>query len=302
MSGESSGAGGAAGAAGGTAGAGGAPAAPAPGGMVTVTSTSGGAPAAPAPAVISDWTSGLNDHLKGYVQSKGFKDPGMVLDSYVNLEKLMGGDKNTLLRIPQAADAPEWAEVYHKLGRPSMPGEYAIEPVANDPSSKDFTDWAKKSFHDLGLSRKQAESLATRWNEYTTNLQTTSKATYDAKIAEEDRGLRKDWGLAYDQNIQVAKRGMAAFGLTGEDIDNMERAMGFKATMKFVQKLGAKVGEDVYITGGQVPGALTPEMAKNKINMLKNDRDFVKRYAAGGAAEKEEMQKLHMYAYPELVE
>ena len=33
-----------------------------------------------------DWTTGLNEDTRGFVQNRGFKDPGMVLDSYRNME------------------------------------------------------------------------------------------------------------------------------------------------------------------------------------------------------------------------
>lgn len=284
-------------------GAGGGTAAPGAGGNTGAGAAGAGPSGAPAgnvPAVSSDWTSGLNNEMRGYVQNKGFKDPGMVLDSYVNLEKLMGGDKNTLLRIPQKADAPEWADVYTKLGRPASAHEYGINPVDDSPMAKSTTDWAKNTFHELGLSRRQGETLVAKWTDLNQKVMAEQKASYAATIEAEDKALRKEWGMAYDQNIQIAKKGMVMFGISPQMIDNLERAMGFSATLKFMQNLGSKVGEDKFFSGVQAPGALTPEAARDRISALRKDNDFVRRYAAGDASAKEEMTNLHKFAYPEV--
>src|SRR4051812_7514574 len=75
---------------------------------------SGGAPAAPA-----DWTAGLNEATRGFVENRGFKDPQTLADSYVNLEKLMGVPKDRLLQVPEKDDDAEgWGKVYNRLGRP----------------------------------------------------------------------------------------------------------------------------------------------------------------------------------------
>ena len=70
----------------------------------------------------ADWTSGFNDELKGYVTSKGFKDPASVLESYRNSESLIGKLKGVgsdrIIGLPEKADAPEWKDNWNKLGTP----------------------------------------------------------------------------------------------------------------------------------------------------------------------------------------
>src|SRR5690606_18358521 len=87
----------------------------------TTTTTTPAAPAATTTTqtTATDWTSGFSDDLKGFVQNKGFKDPASVLDSYRNLEKLMGTPKERLLRLPENMDdANAMGEIYTRLGRP----------------------------------------------------------------------------------------------------------------------------------------------------------------------------------------
>lgn len=257
------------------------------------------APAAAAPAAApapSDWTTGLNDDLKGYVQNKGFKDPGMALESYRNLEKLLGAPKERLLRLPEKDDAPEWGEVYGRLGRPEKAEDYKIQ---GDP---DFVKWAQGTFHESGLSAKQAQALTEKYNKYVEGLQTQQQQNYEAKIQQEDAALKKEWGAAFDQNVNLAKSAAKTLGISGEQIDALEKAMGFAGVMKFMHGLGAKVGEDAFVSGGNKSsgfGALTPEAAMNRLTALKNDPTFVSKYIAGDAQARAEMEKLHRYAYPE---
>ncbi len=78
--------------------------------------------------------------------------------------------------------------------------------------------------------------------------------------------------------------------------------MGYSATLKFMQKIGAKVGEASFVAGGEsgFQGAMTPERAQAEIAELKKDQDFVRRYSAGGREEYKKMQLLHQMAHPDL--
>jgi len=72
--------------------------------------------------------------------------------------------------------------------------------------------------------------------------------------------------------------------------------------MQLFHTLGSKLGEDGFVSGNQnnsaFSGAMTPAQAQSKINMLRGDPDFVRRYTEGGAKEREEMNRLHEFAHP----
>ena len=69
-----------------------------PSANTTSTSTQGSAPAS------TDWTSGLTDEMRGYVQNKGFKAPQDVVESYRNFEKLHGVPQDRILKLPENLD------------------------------------------------------------------------------------------------------------------------------------------------------------------------------------------------------
>lgn len=270
--------------------------------MSEATTTTTGTTTTEGTATSTEWTSGFADDLKGYVQNKGFKDPAAVVDSYRNLEKLVGV-RERLVKLPEKDDDAEgWNQVYERLGRPKEAKEYEIKAPEGMGDEK-FSEWAKGTFHELGLSKKQAEALAGKWNEYVKGSMGAQNEAYQAQLAEQETALKKEWGAAHDQNIQVAKKAVQAFGLDGATIDKLETAMGYAGVMKFMHTLGSKVGEDSFVGGdNRNPGfsnALSPEAALNRITTLRNDEGFIKKYVAGDASAKAEMERLHKMAYPE---
>lgn len=250
----------------------------------------------PAAAPTQDWYSSFNDDMKGYVQNKGFKDPAAVVDSYRNLEKLMGAPKERLLKLPEKDDSPEWNDIYSKLGKPSKPEEYNFK-LGNESDFK----WAQQAFHEAGLTAKQAAALAEKWTGYQESSMKGQQEQFNQKIEQETVGLKKEWGMAYDKNIEQAKRAVSALGVPGEAIDALEKSIGFSAVMKMMHGLGSKLGEDSFVSGQnkQNFGAMTPESAQNRITSLRGDPAFVQKYVAGDVSAREEMEKLHRWAYPD---
>lgn len=257
-------------------------------------------PAATTPpsAVTGDWMSGMNEDLKGYVQNKGFKDSGAVVDGYRNLEKLLGAPKERLLKVPEKYDDVDgWNQVYTKLGKPEKPEGYGFKaPPGGD---ENFVKVAKTMFHEAGLSNSQGEKLVEKWNGWISETQKVNEATRVAELKVQDETLKKEWGQAFDQNVDQGKKAAAAFGMTAEAIEKMEKAIGFAQTMKFFQAVGAKMGvEPEFATAGGSPGfrQLTPEGAKARIQELSKDPHFRNRYLEGEASAREEFDRLHRMA------
>lgn len=270
-------------------------AAPTDTGTVAAPAAQTAVPAAAAPAA-PDWLSGLSDDAKGYVQNKGFKDPAAAIDSYRNLEKLMGVPKERLLKLPEKEDDPAWAEVHARLGKPATADEYKI-----DGENKEFAKWAKGTFHELGLSKKQAETLFGKYNEFAQGITAKQSQAMAEQLQASEASLKKEWGAAYDQNLMTAKKAAMAFGLTEDVINKLESAMGYDGVMKFMQSVGSKVGEDSFVTSGQSArgfGAMTPEQARNRIAALKQDKDFAIKLSNGNAEARGEWDRLNQWAMP----
>jgi hypothetical protein len=258
---------------------------------------------APVPAPVADaWLTGVSDEQKGYVQNKGWKAPGELLESYVNLEKLRGVPAERLLTLP-GDDKPEsWNPIYDKLGRPKDAKGYEIAvPEGGDPA---FVDAASTWFHEQGLSKKQGAGLAAKWNEHVAAVTKQAEDARVAKNAGEYSALTAEWGAAFDQNVGAATNAARALGFDAPTVDALEKTLGFAGVMKMMHSLGTKLGEAKFVAGGgpggnTFAGAQTPEAAKARITALRADTDFVKRLTMGDAAAKDEWERTHKFAYPE---
>lgn len=274
-----------------------APAAPA------ATSTQVATPPAQPTAAAVPWLDGADEIKVGYVQNKAWKSPVEMLDSYQNLEKLLGADRagNTVI-LPKADAAPEeWAKFHERLGRPADASGYKIEvpEVIGDP---EFAKTAAGKFHELGLTQKQGESLAKWWNETITGQVAQQQASQATSFQAQDAELKTEWGAAFTQNLAQAQAGVREMGVSKEQIDALSNVWGHKATMQFFQKLGAKAAEPGFVSGDKTQGfsdVMTPGQAKAQIKANMADKEFMKQYLSKNAERVAEMERLHKWAYPE---
>lgn len=258
----------------------------------------------PAAPVAPAWLTGADETTVGYVANKGWTEPKQVLEGYRNLEKLLGADKagNAVIVPKEGATPEEQAAFFNRLGRPTDPAGYQIEVPQG--GNKDFATAAAAKFHELGLTKAQGEALAKWNNEQVGAFTTQSAAARQAEFAADDAALKTGWGQAFAQNVAQAQAGMRAMGLDAAAVDKLQGALGHKSTMEFLQRIGARTGEATFVAGStetKFGNALTPGQAKARIAELRNDKDWVKRYQAGGmkSAEFNEMQRLQAFANPE---
>jgi hypothetical protein len=125
----------------------------------------------------------------------------------------------------------------------------------------------------------------------------------ERQSAQDMEAVQKEWGGAYNERVETAKRGCRIFGIDEATATKLEGAIGTKAFMEFSYRLGSAVGEHGGAAGlenGGVPsgGALTPAQAVAEISRLKADREWGKKYANGDADAKRRMEQLHKWAYP----
>jgi hypothetical protein len=238
----------------------------------------------------------------GYVQNKGWTEPGQVLDGYRNLEKLFGADKagNTVL-LPKADASPEeMGKFYDRLGRPAAADGYKLEvPQGGDPA---FAKQASGWFHELGLTQKQGEALTQKWNAHMGGLTQAQQLQVQQNFQADDTALKNDWGQAYQQNVTQAQAAVRGLGVSGDQIEKLSNAMGHKATMELFQKIGSRMGESDFVTGDKLEkfgNALTPGQAKAEIQSLRDDKAFVSKLLSKDAEATAKWTRLHQFAFPE---
>lgn len=270
------------------------PAASAP---AAAASPAAAAPAATAtPAAVSDWMAGLNDTVKNFATNKGWKNPSEVLDSYQNLEKLVGAPQDKIIKMPDEADAEGWNSVYSKLGRPQTPADYKLE-VPKEGGDPEFAKWASERFHEAGLSAKQAAIINGKWNEYAAGVKAQQTQNQINTLQQGQEKITKEWGAAVEQNTKIASRAVREFGVPKETLDKIENAIGYDGVMKLFHNIGSKIGESSFVVGDQSNGAMTPDAAKAKIQSLMGDKAWAAKYTAGDTSAVKEMHRLQQMAH-----
>lgn len=251
-------------------------------------------PTTPATPAVAWLPSDVDAEIVGHVQNKAWASPADAVKSHRELEKLFGADRaGRTLTIPTAADAPEWAQVWTKLGKPQGPDGYAIKaPEGADPT---FAKAASEAFHAANLTTAQAQQLATWWQGVVQADQQQQEAARAEALRADHESLAKDWGTGPDAAArrEVARRAMQHLGLDEKAVDALEKAAGFSGTMKALAKVGDLLQERG-IEGFTSVGSfgMTPEGAKARRAQLMADKDWRTRAMNPASAEWAEMQKL----------
>jgi len=255
-----------------------------------------GAGSATPPA--SDWTSGMDAETLGFVQTKGWRSNADAVTSYRGLEKLVGYPQDKLVQLPKDAnDEAAWGSVYAKMGRPETPDGYKLPVPQGDDGA--FAKVAAPALHKLGLSAKQAEGLATWWNEAQAGMVKAQADATAAKHKADSDSLRAEWGAAFDKNASVVDRAAQAFGVDQPTLEALKQVLGPAKAMKFFHGIGAKMGEADYVDGkGQGLGVMTPEQAKSELAALKADKAWGDKYISGDKEARAQMDRLLRWSNP----
>jgi len=264
------------------------------------------------------WYSGFDPETQNYITTRGLadKDPSAAFletaKAHQEAQAYIGVPKEQLLKLPKA-DAPpeEWDEVYKRLGYSDKPDDYKLDGLKRaDGTDVDdgFKDFIRAQAAALKLSPAATAKLAEATLKHQESGAATQTAEQTAEATRALEQLRQSWGPNYEANKVIADNAYAAImAAAGFDQAKMSAAIqklgetaGRAETMQMLLAVGQKMGEDKFVGGSGPGGNLGPrnaEQAKARIEELRKDDTFVKRYLAGGTAETKEMNDLHTLAY-----
>lgn len=211
-----------------------------------------------------------------YVSNKGWKGPGELLESYVNLEKVMGADRagRTLVMPKDDQDVEGMKAFRAKLGVPESADKYEIQVPDND--SGEFLKAAAGWFHELGIPKAAAQGLAAKWNDYWGNAAKSMDAELQANSAKELDGLKLEWGGDFEKKSAFAKDFLKQSGWSEQDVADYEKARGTGRMLKDFYSWGSKVQEPGFAgdpsKGGGGGGGVTKEVAKQKYTEIVQQR------------------------------
>jgi hypothetical protein len=236
-------------------------------------------PGAAPPAATTSWIDSVAEgDTRSWAESKGLHNGSFenVLGSYHNLEKLMGADRagSTIHLLGDDATDEQRNEFYSKLGRPEEAAGYELAPP--EGQSADFSNWAAGVFHKAGLSKSQAATIQGAWDEYLGAQQQGQIDAANMVQVDAEGELRKEWGAAFDQNVNNVDVYAERLGMTDEHLQGLKDSMGPVGAMKFINDLGGKIGEDIVDTGeASRGGVMTPVQAKQALGELNMNKEFM---------------------------
>lgn len=252
----------------------------------------------------------LPEKIRGEAAFKDIKDLAGLADSYFNAQKMIGIPKDQLLRLPTDDKPENWGPVYDKLGRPVTPDKYDFKAPEGAPEvDPEFKKRLFTKAHEIGITSKQLNALYGFQYAEGAQHQQTVQAARDAAIAERQGALKTEWGAAHGVKMQQAISAAAyyddALGLKGELKKAAETEMSYSPTMaKLFAALAGNLAEDGKLTGKSFgsEALASPAEAMQKINALKGDQSFMKRYTdsrdPGHADAVKQMTALYEQAHP----
>lgn len=247
---------------------------------VSVDDSGQSAPSDPSVDNTVDIFSGLDEDTKAYAENKGWAGAPDIINSYKNLEKMVGGR----LSIPEEDDPDGWNDLYNRLGRPESHDQYELD--VPDGANGEVVDWFKQTAHEVGMTQAQAERFFGSYNEMLASRNEEMAAQAEAENTQQMQELQKEWGSGYEANLSKAQEAAQRLGMDEQMIDGMASAIGLKATLAHFAKIGEAIGEDAFAGGPDAGGhagnvGLTPAQAQAQINDLLGDPNFKARYQRG---------------------
>lgn len=204
--------------------------------------------------------------------------PGEALTkSYVEAQKMIGNS----LRLPGKDAKPEDREkaVNDILGKlreggileavPESPEKYEIKLPqiegfeANEPLLTGF----KQAAHKMGIPLSQAQGMF----DWYLNFQEEQDRAEHAEFETMKQGMVIELGGLYQRKMEAARRAAAKYiGADGDDIiSQLSPAIGKRIVMA-LSEIGEPLLEQEFATGG-IPGIVTKEQVKTKIDAIMND-------------------------------
>jgi hypothetical protein len=249
---------------------------------------------------------GIDPRFHETVKAKGWKDPNDVLDSYVNVEKLVsmerGGEMDRILVKPKDDATPEEKAAFRdKAGfaPPKSAEEYGFTPelLQQAPVLADAAKW----FHAAGVPKDAADKIV----EQAINHDKELAEAFLTKSDQEYTSLAQQMGDKFGDFEEAGRRAFRASGLDQDAINRLEMSLGTKPMMEMFAKFGQAMTEAQAPTPGRTgvgQFTVTADSAKGRIETLKKDSDFQAKLLSTNPevrkAAQAEWTALHEAAFP----
>lgn len=257
-----------------------------------------------APSTSPDWSAikaGMAEELRSDSSLEPITSVEGLVKGYIHGQKAIGKDK--IVMPDKHATKDDYLNIFRKLGSPESLEEYKIS-VENQDANPDFFNGFRESAHKAGLLPWQAEEVISFVMDNATTSISKQEEAFVAKIEEDLKGLKSEWGESYEDKVQRAN---LAFK---EHIPNeaerkalIDQGFGSNvALIKLMERLANGMTEDQFIGQGNGKfGKMSPAEAESKAKDIMGDQNHPARNTQHPNHEsaKKELSDLWRVAYPE---
>jgi|TARA_Y100000296_G_scaffold75841_1_gene95926 hypothetical protein len=261
---------------------------------------------APAETASADWKASLPEDIRSDPSLKDITDIPNLAKSLINAQGMIGKDR---IALPsEDATDTEMKDFYGKIGRPDEAKAYDLGERPTLPEGLEYDEEFESTFRDVahkaGLTQKQTKDIYDGYNSYVSKKAELEGENGTVQMNNWVEQMKKDFGKAYDERIDLAQRAIEKFG--SGDVKDWMNSTGMGNNPMFV-KMFANIGEIVAEGKGDVPATrqftMTPQQAQQEISRYNRDTDFMTAYASGDhqghTAAVQKMNDLFKLAYPD---
>ena len=232
-------------------------------------------------AISGGWKSQLRTDLANSPFSQKFEDTpdglNKALESYGNLEKLLGQDK---VPIPKDVnDVEGWNRFSKAMGIPDKAEGYGLPDAAipKEMADKGLT-LNKNQFAEIMHAHKVHPSAVKGiWEAYAKlNVQAYQKAmdSHKEMLTKTVNALKSEWGDAYQTNVELGQMVINKFASNQEENDLLTSVVSSDARLiKIFSKIGDQFAENKIGEFQMKRFTLTPEQAMEEVQKMKMDLD-----------------------------
>ena len=220
---------------------------------------------AEAPQNMNDFLNSLGEEFKNSKSLQNFKDVNELAKSYLHAQSLIG--KKVTDMSPE-----DVAYVDSLRGVPSDSAQYKLAEDVQGEAGEWFRDIASKA----KLTQEQAKLVSDSYIELERAFAAKQNETRASLQKEWISNLQSEFGSAFNQQVEVAKRAVSTFG--GDELKQIlnESGLGSHPTVvKMFAKIGRNLLEDRLVKADHgATFGVTPDEARKMIDSKLSDPSF----------------------------
>lgn len=199
---------------------------------------------------------------------KTFEDFGK---SYLELYQDAG--KRGVVLPGEKATPEEITAFHHAIGVPKDAKDYGSFDYDGVKADENMVAFATSVFPQAGVTPRGKEILVKGWNKLMADTVKAAETKQAEALATGETNWAKAQGANHAAHQDIAHRAAEFFGVKGDQLTAMKKAIGYEATMNLFLKAGNAVATDgVQPTGGAPSFTInTPDGAKAEIARMTAD-------------------------------